>query len=100
MDWIISVLVAFLSLIWAAAMIMSPMMIAAEGFAKSNQNLLLAIILLHYPALLFLLMYWADLHFFTTAPLTWALSVLVIGGLVALLLRLPQHLLRNFRRRH
>lgn len=75
---------------WPAVIMMSPMMVAAEGFAAKKSNILMALAFFLYPIVVFLALYLIGYSFYGTDPLWWAAAVFVVGSIVSVLYGLPR----------
>ena len=89
MKMFLNIVVICLCLPWPAMIMMSPMMIAAPGFANKKSSILTAMLFFVYPSVVFILLYLTGNVFFGANPFWWAVAVFVLGFLVALLYRLP-----------
>jgi len=78
---------------WPAVVMMSPMMIAAKGFADKKSNVQLALLLFNYPAILFLLLYLTGYSFYGTNPFSWAGVMAALGILICIIYGLPRQFL-------
>jgi hypothetical protein len=66
------------------------MMIASKGFARSRSAVFTATLFFIYPSFVFLLLKALNVSFYGTNPLSWAISIFVVGTLVSIIYRLPQ----------
>ncbi len=82
---------------WPAVVMMSPMMIAAPGFATKKSNIQMAIVLFNYPAILFLLVYITRNSFYGINSFWWLVSTAVLGSFICIIYGLPRQLLNAIR---
>ncbi len=92
MHLFLNILVTFLCMPWPALIMMSPMMIAAPGFATKKSSILMAMVFFCYPAFIFIVLHLIGYRFYGTNPLWWAGVAVALGTLVSILYRLPQQL--------
>ncbi len=97
MEIFLSILATLLCMPWPAMVMMSPMMIAAPGFATKKSSILLAMVFFIYPAFVFILLYIIGFSFYGLDPLWWAAAFLLAGSLVSFLYKLPLQLYNLFR---
>jgi hypothetical protein len=96
MEIFLSILATLLCVPWPAMIMMSPMMIAAPGFATEKSSILFAMAFFIYPAFAFILLYAIGFLFYGMNPLWWAVAFLLAGSLIALLYKLPMQLYNLF----
>jgi len=69
---------------------MSPMMLAAPGFATKKSSILMAVLFFFYPAFIFILLYATGYSFYGTNPLWWAVTIAIFGTLICIICGLPR----------
>lgn len=90
MNLFVSILVTFICLPWSGMVMMSPMMIAASGFADKKSSILTAILFFIYPSFVFMILHQMGYMFYGTNALRWAVVMFILGFLITLLYRLPR----------
>ncbi|MBL3658394.1 DKNYY domain-containing protein [Fulvivirga sediminis] len=94
---IISIIVTILLVFYGGILIMSPMMIASQGFSDSLSSIITALVFLGYPVIIFLLMTIFNLPFYGMASFKWLIGFSVLFLVTILIYRIPQ-LIINIKR--
>ena len=97
MNLFLSILVTFICMPWPALIMMSPMMIAAPGFANKKSSILVAMLFFIYPAFVFNLLHVSGYSFYGSNALWWAAIAVALGALVSIVYGLPRQLINVFR---
>jgi hypothetical protein len=92
MNLFLSILVTCLCLPWPVVIMMSPIMVAAQGFASKKSNIVLAMAFFMYPSVVFILVYLIGSSFYGTDALWWAVAFFGLGAIVTLVYDLPAKL--------
>ncbi|ABG58395.1 DKNYY domain-containing protein [Cytophaga hutchinsonii] len=93
----LTIIVTFLCMPWPAMIMMSPMMIAAPGFANKKSYIICAMLFFIYPSGIFLLLKLTGYSFYGTDPIWWAAAACIAGMLVSLLYQLPKQLYNTWK---
>lgn len=89
MPYVINIAVIVVCMPWLSAIMMSPMIIASQGFSEDKSSIMTVMLASFYPVAIFLLLKLSGYHFFGTDPAWWAISVAIIAVLLNLMYGLP-----------